>query len=136
MSIESASLDLEPLSGLDVKATARGRLETSGRLEEIWLDAGVYSAASDLAGRSVRLLDACMPTLARFVSILLVIAALVAAAVFYLGNFVEPWPREITIRVPPSRLEPRPVPRPPAPTPPPAAVEGPGDGSQTGTAAQ
>jgi hypothetical protein len=66
-----------------------------------------------------------MPTILRFVTTLIVLAALFGVAVFALGNFVTPRIREMTIRIPPSRLEPRPVPRPPAPAPaPPTAVPG------------
>jgi hypothetical protein len=65
-----------------------------------------------------------MPTVFRFLVSLLIIVAVFAAIVVYLGNFVEPNTREMTIRLPPSRLDPRPV-APPAPPPTPAdAVEG------------
>jgi hypothetical protein len=75
-----------------------------------------------------------MPTILRFVTTLIVLAALFGAAVFALGNFVSPRLREMTIRIPPSRLEPRPAPRPPAPLPPPAAA---GDAiTETGAVAQ
>ena len=77
-----------------------------------------------------------MPTILRFVTTLIVLAALFGAAVFALGNFVSPRLREMTIRIPPSRLEPRPAPRPPAPapSPPPAAA---GDAiTETGAVAQ
>jgi hypothetical protein len=64
-----------------------------------------------------------MPTIIRFVTTLIVLAVLFGAAVFALGNFVEPRIREMTIRIPPSRLEPRPVARPaPAPSPPATAA--------------
>jgi hypothetical protein len=77
-----------------------------------------------------------MPTIIRFVTTLIVLAALFGAAVFALGNFVEPRLREMTIRIPPSRLEPRPVPRAPAPAPDlPTAAAGDADG-ETGTVAQ
>jgi hypothetical protein len=68
-----------------------------------------------------------MPTVFRFLVSLLIIVAVFAAIVIYLGNFVEPNTREMTIRLPPSRLDPKPVAT-PTPTPPPAppadAVEG------------
>ena len=57
-----------------------------------------------------------MPTIARFVTTLAVIAALVAAAMFYLANFVTPRNREMSVRIPASALEPVPIIR---PTPPP-----------------
>jgi hypothetical protein len=76
-----------------------------------------------------------MPTIIRFVTTLIVLAALFGAAVFALGNFVTPRIREMTIRIPPSRLEPMPVPRPPPPAPPPAAAAG-DAGAETGTVAQ
>jgi hypothetical protein len=66
-----------------------------------------------------------MPTVFRFLVSLLIIVAVFAAIVIYLGNFVEPNTREMTIRLPPSRLDPRPVAPPaPPPTPPVEAVEG------------
>ena len=64
-----------------------------------------------------------MPTVFRFLVSLVFIVAVFAAIVFYLGNFVEPNTREMTIRLPPSRLDPKPVPA-PAPPPAPADVEG------------
>jgi hypothetical protein len=63
-----------------------------------------------------------MPTVFRFLVSLVIIVAVFAAIVFYLGNFVEPNTREMTIRLPPSRLDPKPV-APPAPPPTPPAVE-------------
>jgi hypothetical protein len=76
-----------------------------------------------------------MPTIIRFVTTLIVLAALFGVAVFALGNFVTPRMREMTIRIPPSQLEPVPVPRPPPPAPPPAAAAG--DAStEAGTVAQ
>jgi hypothetical protein len=77
-----------------------------------------------------------MPTLARFVSILILIAAVVAGAVFYLGNFIEPWDREITVRIPPSKLEPRPVAPPPAPVVAAPPVDGAGEAPEAGPAPQ
>jgi hypothetical protein len=66
-----------------------------------------------------------MPTVFRFLVSLLIIVAVFAAIVVYLGNFVEPNTREMTIRLPPSRLDPRPVAPPaPPPTPPADTVEG------------
>ena len=48
-----------------------------------------------------------MPTLLRFLAVLAVIAGLAFAAVFALATFVEPEPREITVTIPSSRLQPR-----------------------------
>jgi hypothetical protein len=78
-----------------------------------------------------------MPTIIRFVTTLVVLAAIFGVAVFALANFVTPRTREMTIRIPPSRLEPVPVPRPPPPPPPapPASAEE-GGGTETGTVAQ
>jgi hypothetical protein len=77
-----------------------------------------------------------MPTIIRFVTTLIVLAVLFGAAVFALGNFVEPRIREMTIRIPPSRLEPRPVPRAPEPAPaPPTAAAG-DSSTETGSVAQ
>lgn len=50
-----------------------------------------------------------MPTLVRFLVVVLVLAGLAGAAVFYLANFIHPNTREMTIRIPASRLEPVPV---------------------------
>jgi hypothetical protein len=60
-----------------------------------------------------------MPTLVRFFIVVLVLAGLVGAAMIYLANFVEPNTREMTVRIPPSRLEPTPIAR---PAPPPEAA--------------
>ena len=62
------------------------------------------------------------------------IAAVAAAIVFALGNFVAPNTRPMTIRLPPSRIEPQPVVRPPPPAPPAPVVEealGAGEGAAT-----
>ena len=55
-----------------------------------------------------------MPTLVRFFIVLCVIAAAVFAAMVYLGNFVEPNTREMTVRIPSDRLEPTVIAPPPA----------------------
>lgn len=47
-----------------------------------------------------------MPTLVRFFIVLIVLAVAVGAAMVYLANFVEPNSREMTVRIPSSRLEP------------------------------
>jgi hypothetical protein len=66
-----------------------------------------------------------MPTIFRFLTSLLVIALVIAAIVFALGNFVTPNTRPMTIRLPPSRIDPQPVPRPPPPAPAPLVEEAP-----------
>jgi hypothetical protein len=51
-----------------------------------------------------------VPTLFRLFSILVVLAALVAAAMVYLGTFVAPNPREMSTPIPPERLTGQPQP--------------------------
>ena len=65
-----------------------------------------------------------MPTLVRFFIVLIVLAVAVGAAMVYLANFVEPNSREMTVRIPSSRLEPTVV-VPPAVTVEPAGPVGP-----------
>jgi hypothetical protein len=48
-----------------------------------------------------------MPTLFRFLLIIMVIGGIAFAAMFALATFVEPEPREITVTIPNSRLQPR-----------------------------
>lgn len=48
-----------------------------------------------------------MPSLIRFLIGLVVLAVIAVGAMFALANFVEPKPREMTIRVPQERLDPR-----------------------------
>lgn len=48
-----------------------------------------------------------MPTLIRFLTVVLVLAALAAAATIYLAYMVEPNTREMTIRIPASKLMPQ-----------------------------
>lgn len=48
-----------------------------------------------------------MPTLFRFLFVLAVIGGLAFAAMFALATFVEPEPREMTVSIPASRLQPR-----------------------------
>lgn len=48
-----------------------------------------------------------MPSLIRFLVAVVVLAALGFAAVWALATFVDPRPREMTIRVPQERLDPR-----------------------------
>jgi hypothetical protein len=45
-----------------------------------------------------------MPTIVRFLIVLLVLAALAGAGVIYLAYFVHPTPREMSIKVPADRL--------------------------------
>ncbi|MDK9698458.1 MAG: histidine kinase [Siculibacillus sp.] len=48
-----------------------------------------------------------MPSLVRFLIALVVLAVIGVAAMYALANFVEPKPREMTIRVPQERLDPK-----------------------------
>lgn len=48
-----------------------------------------------------------MPTLFRFLFVLAILAGLGFAAMFTLATFVQPEPREITVPVPSSKLQPR-----------------------------
>jgi hypothetical protein len=50
-----------------------------------------------------------MPTLVRFLTVVLVLGVIAAAAVFYLAYMVEPNPREMTIRIPSNKLTPPPA---------------------------
>jgi hypothetical protein len=45
-----------------------------------------------------------MPTLFRFFAFLVLIAAIGAGAIVYLGTFVSPHTREMVVRIPPDRL--------------------------------
>lgn len=47
-----------------------------------------------------------MPTLFRFLAILAVLAGLAFAAMFALATFVEPTPREMSVTIPASKLQP------------------------------
>jgi hypothetical protein len=47
-----------------------------------------------------------MPTLVRFLVVLIVLAVIGLAGMFYLANFVEPHTREMTVKVPADRLQP------------------------------
>jgi hypothetical protein len=55
-----------------------------------------------------------MPTLVRFLVVVIVLAAIGIAGMFYLANFVEPHTREMTVKVPADRLQPKDVAPPPA----------------------
>jgi len=48
-----------------------------------------------------------MPTLVRFLVVVIVLAAIGIAGMFYLANFVEPHTREMTVKVPADRLQPK-----------------------------
>jgi len=48
-----------------------------------------------------------MPSLVRFLVFCLILAALVGTAMYMLANFVEPSPKETTIRIPADRLQPK-----------------------------
>jgi len=48
-----------------------------------------------------------LPTLFRFLFVLAILAGLGFAAMFTLATFVQPEPREITVPVPSSKLQPR-----------------------------
>ena len=50
-----------------------------------------------------------MPTLVRFLVVLIVLAAIGLAGMFYLANFIEPHVREMTVKVPAARLQPKDV---------------------------
>jgi len=47
-----------------------------------------------------------MPTLFRFLTILAIIAAIVYGAMYALATFVEPKTGEMTVRIPPEKLNP------------------------------
>lgn len=49
-----------------------------------------------------------MPTLFRFLSVLIFLAGLAYADMFALATFVEPKKGEMTVRIPPERLNPPP----------------------------
>lgn len=50
-----------------------------------------------------------MPTLFRFIVVCAVISGTIYGAMWALAIFVEPKPRDITIRIPPERLNPPPT---------------------------
>ncbi|MEO8669247.1 MAG: histidine kinase [Bauldia sp.] len=45
-----------------------------------------------------------MPSLVRFLVVCIVLAGIAGAAMVYLAHFVEPHPREMTIRIPAEKL--------------------------------
>ena len=48
-----------------------------------------------------------MPSLVRLLVFCLIFAALLGTAMYLLANFVEPTPKETTIRIPIERLQPK-----------------------------
>ena len=46
-----------------------------------------------------------MPSLVRFLAAMVILAALIGAATFYLAYFVSPHTREMTVRIPATRLQ-------------------------------
>jgi hypothetical protein len=62
----------------------------------------MVTAPSGTSGNHPR----AMPTLMRFVTVVVVLAALAGAAVVYLAYMVEPNTREMTIRIPSGKLVP------------------------------
>ena len=66
-----------------------------------------------------------MPTIFRFLVTLVILAAIGGAAVFYLAYFVDPRPREMTVRIPADKLQPKVVAPAVATGTPPAEDQGP-----------
>lgn len=64
-----------------------------------------------------------MPTLVRFLVVLIVLAAVGIAGMFYLANFVTPHTREMTVKVPADRLQAKEVVPPPTVAAAPAAAD-------------
>ncbi|TNC08607.1 histidine kinase [Methylobacterium terricola] len=48
-----------------------------------------------------------MPTLFRFLAVVAILAGLAFAAMFALATFVEPTPREISVTIPATKLQPK-----------------------------
>jgi hypothetical protein len=72
-----------------------------------------------------------MPTFVRFLVALIVLTAIGIAGMFYLANFVEPHTREMVIKVPADRLQPKEIaPPPPAVPAAPAATVSPAGTNQ------
>jgi hypothetical protein len=87
----------EPEPGAAVKAAGKsGLFVRRANLDISTEGAGGYSPAT--------VNGAAMPTLIRFLVVLIVLAAIGGAAVVYLAYFVEPKQREMTVKVPPSKL--------------------------------
>ncbi len=53
----------------------------------------------------VRCLPAKMPSLFRFLTVVAVIVGVVYGAIFALANFVNPKPREMTVTIPPDKVQ-------------------------------
>jgi len=65
-----------------------------------------------------------MPTLMRFLTVVILLACIGGAGMVYLAYFVTPKARELTVRIPAEKLVPEQVTPPPAaPAPPPEASE-------------
>ncbi|AWI89307.1 MULTISPECIES: histidine kinase [Methylorubrum] len=47
-----------------------------------------------------------MPTLFRFLATIAILAGLVFAGMFALATFVQPTPREMSVTIPPAKLQP------------------------------
>jgi hypothetical protein len=62
-----------------------------------------------------------MPTLFRFLTVVIVLAGLAGAGMVYLAYFVHPKARELTVRIPSEKLAPQHIAPPPSAEPPPAA---------------
>ena len=77
-----------------------------------------------------------MPTLIRFLVVLIVLAAIGIAGMFYLANFVEPHTREMTVKVPADRLQPKDATPPAAVAAEPAAAAAPAAGPAQAAPAQ
>jgi hypothetical protein len=61
-----------------------------------------------------------MPTLFRFLTVVIVLAGLAGAGMVYLAYFVNPKARELTVRIPADKLVPQHLAPPPSAEPPPA----------------
>lgn len=83
------------------RAAVRGKFD--GRGLPRCGDSGARSVALD---RRPEVVDD-MPSLIRFLIGVVVFVALGAVGLYALANFVDPRPREMTIRVPQERLDPR-----------------------------
>lgn len=67
-----------------------------------------------------------MPSLFRFLTVLVILGILAGAAVIYLAVFVNPHTREMTVNIPAAKLQPHdtaPAPQPAAPQQPAAAQQ-------------
>jgi hypothetical protein len=64
-----------------------------------------------------------MPTLFRFLTVVIVLAGLAGAGMVYLAYFVTPKARELTVRIPSEKLVPQHIAPPPAEPPPAEGTE-------------